>query len=92
MDLHIKDVLKKYIKEEPIGETYYNQKIKSYWEESMNATISSRTTGIYLKGGELTITVNSGPLRHELFLSRMSLLDQINEHLGQRVIQRITLR
>lgn len=92
MDLHIKDVLKKYIKEEPVGETYLNQKIKTYWETEMSPTISSRTTRILLKGNELTIAVSSAPLRHELFLNRDKLIVKINDHLEQDVVHTLWIR
>lgn len=92
MDLHISDVLKKYVKEGTVGEVYLNQKIRTYWEEEMSKTISSRTTSIILKSDELTIRVNSAPLRHELFVNRQKLIFKINEHLGQDVVRLLWLR
>ena len=92
MDLHIKDVFQKFIKEEKkFGDSYYSEKIKQLWQTHYNYSITSRTTAIDFKNGKLTITVNSSPLKHELFNNRDKIVDRLNQLLEKDVIKLIYL-
>ncbi len=90
MDLHIKDVLKNYIKKDKaIGDAYYSQKIKAYWTESLSESITSRIHHISFKSGKLIVKTYSSPLRNELFNNREQLRLKINKHLGEEVVNLI---
>jgi len=92
MDLHIKDVLKNYIKKDKVfGDAYHTQKIKEYWKSSMSESISSRTHELTYSKGKLTIKTYSAPLRNELFNSREQLRVKINAHLGEEIVNVINL-
>lgn len=92
MDLHIKDVLKNYIKKDrKIGDAYYTQKIKSFWEAELSQSIVTRTEDIKYMKGKLCIKVNSSALRHELFNNRQSLMDKINVHLDADIVHIVEL-
>lgn len=87
MDLHIKDVLKNYIKKDKkVGDAYYTQKIKAFWLEEFSQSITSRTTSLKFVNGKLYLKVNSAPLRHELFNNRQMLIDKINVHLDEDIL------
>ncbi len=92
MDLHIKDVLKNYIKKDKaIGDAYYAQKIKEFWKSSLSQSITSRIHHISFKSGKLIVKTYSAPLRNELFNNREQLKQNINDHLKEEIVQLIQL-
>ena len=93
MDLHIKDVLKKYIKEDKkVGDQYYVGKIQSFWQDRFSESIVQRTQSISFSKGKLTVLVESAPLRHELFINRSKIIEEINTHLGSEIVFVLNLR
>ncbi len=92
MDLHIRDVLKKYIKQDKrVGDAYYTQKINSFWKMELGDSINSRTSELRYKNGKLSISVTSAPLRHELFNNREKLIIRINAFLKEDIVHVIDL-
>jgi len=92
MEIHIKDVLKKYIEQQPIGDVYYEQKIRTYIQEDLNKSIADRITNVKYRKGELTLSIVSASLRHDLFINRDKLISKFNDHLGTEVIRIIWFR
>lgn len=93
MDLHIKDVLKNYIKKDKVvGDAYYTQKIRDYWKNNLAESITSRTHSLLYSKGKLTIKTYSAPLRNELFNSREQIRSKINVYLKDEIVNLIILR
>lgn len=65
----------------------YEAKIEAMWESVMGKTIARHTTAINLKGNRLYLTVDSAPLRNELFYARVKISDIINKELGTDIIK-----
>ena len=57
------------------------------WEAVMGRSVARHTTNVQLKGDRLYVTVDSSPLRNELFYSRLKIRDVINFELGTDVIK-----
>lgn len=91
MDLHIKEVLHKYINEEAIGDVYYAQKIRLYIRDQMSASISSRISEVQFANGWLTLHVDSASLRHDLYLNKESIIVSINQYLDREVVRLLKL-
>jgi len=91
MDLHIKDVIQKFINEEEIGDVYYAQKIRTYIKTEMSKSISSRITRVEYSEGWLTLYVNSATLRHDLYLNKAVIMEKINDHMERNVVRLLKL-
>lgn len=92
MDLHIKDVFNKLVKQEQkFGDQYYTERIGRIWQDSFNSSITRRTSNIKFSKGKLTIHVNSSSLKHDLFINRDKIVDKLNRLLGEDVVQIIHL-
>lgn len=88
MDLHIKDVLKKYIKQDKrIEDAYYSNKILEIWKNQFSESISKRTVSLKFHKGKLTVKVDSAPLRNELFNNREKIIQRLNEFLSEDIIK-----
>jgi len=92
MEKHIKEVLKKYIDQEPIGDVYYEQKIRTYIKEELNKSISERISSVSFRKGELTLSIPSSSLRHDLFMNKEKLITKFNDHIGDGTIRIIQFR
>jgi hypothetical protein len=62
-------------------------RIEAMWDSVMGRSVSRHTTNINLKGDRLYVTVDSAPLRNELFYSRTKIKEVINQELGVDVIK-----
>jgi hypothetical protein len=62
-------------------------KIESMWESLMGRSVARHTTQIQLRGDRLYVTVDSAPLRNELFYSRLKIRDVVNTELKADVIK-----
>jgi hypothetical protein len=67
----------------------YEAKIQSSWEVVMGKTIARYTKSINLKGGKLYLTIESAPLKNELFYSREKIKEIFNKELGAEVIKEV---
>ena len=93
MDLHIKDVLQKYIQtDQKVGDQYYSQKIRDFWKDRFADSIVQRTQEIQFSNGKLTVRIESAPLRHELFINRQKIKDQVNEYLQEQIVHLVILK
>ena len=93
MDLHIKDVLKKMIREDKkVGNGYYTEKVRHFWKNELSESISKRTKDIRYTNGTLILKLESAALRQELFNNKESLISRLNEFLGEEVITDISIK
>jgi len=69
----------------------YEAKIQGTWETVMGKTIARYTKSINLKGGKLYLTIESAPLKNELFYSREKIKDIFNKELGADVIKEVLI-
>ena len=65
----------------------YEAKIQAMWESLMGRSISRHTTQIQLKGSRLYLTVDSAPLKNELFYSREKICDVVNRELKREILK-----
>lgn len=65
----------------------YEARIEGMWEKVMGRTIARHTTNINLKGDRLYLTVDSAPLRNELFYSRVKIRDLVNKEFDKDIIK-----
>ncbi len=89
----LSDELKKlFSKGRPGERSFVESKIKRWWSEQMGEAIVSRTSALSYREGELTIAVNSAPLRNQLLQSRDMIIYRINKYLGSDEVQSVKLR
>jgi predicted nucleic acid-binding Zn ribbon protein len=84
--IHIKDALKKYLKEENIDQRFNEKKLITMWNEMMGAPIARRTTGIFIKNKVLFVKLSSAPLKQELTQAKSKVLELLETKMGQKVV------
>lgn len=88
----IKNVLKEYI--EALG---HRRKLKevnivSGWEKLMGKVIAGHTTQIYIKNKVLYVQLDSSVMRNELFMLREKIIEHLNSHAGETIVEKIVFR
>ena len=86
-EVSLGEALESVLKELNLKHGIYEAKIEGMWESLMGKTIARHTTNINLKGDRLYLTVDSAPLRNELFYARVKIKDVINKELGNDIIK-----
>ncbi|SRR6056297_1208950 len=89
----IGDLLKKMVdRGDQWSEKIQSERLKQAWKKCMGPMISGYTHQIYFSKGTLYVKLTSSVLRHELQLGRDKLQSNINEEMGQDIINKIVIR
>lgn len=62
------------------------------WNQLTGKLISRHTKKVQLYNKKLFVTVDSGPVRQEIFYSRQMLISQLNTIMGKEIIEEIILK
>jgi len=91
-DTTIGDALGNVMKQLKLENEVTNYNIRDVWQNMMSPAIHSRTEKILLRKDVLFIWINSAALKHELFLSREKLRQNLNEELDEEAIRVIIFK
>ena len=85
----LRDVVKKFLKEENLDKTLNEKRLISSWDEMMGVPIANRTTNVAIRNKIMYITLSSAPLKQELTQRKKSVLDIIETKFGKGIIDDI---
>jgi predicted nucleic acid-binding Zn ribbon protein len=88
----ISDVIRECLHEMQIDRKLKEVNLVSQWESMMGRTVSVRTDKIYIRNRILYIHVTSSVLKSELMMMRQEIVDKLNEHVGEKLIESIVIR
>jgi hypothetical protein len=92
-DMPIKDAMKLWLNQAAKHKKELNKvKIRKLWAEKMGTTINDYTKEIKIFGKRLYITIDSAPLRNELFYEREKIKSWVNNHLGEEAVVEVIIR
>jgi len=80
------------IKKLSLQEEVLSDRVQRIWNEEMSALILSRTEKVFLRKDVLFIHVLSSSLKHELFLSREKIKENMNNALGEKLIRQVIIK
>jgi mRNA-degrading endonuclease YafQ of YafQ-DinJ toxin-antitoxin module len=70
----LKEAIETFLKVSPIKNQYQENALVSAWSEIMGVPIAEKTTQIYIKDKTLFVRISSAPLRSELQMSKIKIL------------------
>ena len=88
---NIKDVVSEYLKKSGLERGLKESKVTGLWSDVLGQTIVSYTQEIKFQNGWLKVKISSSVVRHELFMMRDSIIDEMNKRLGSKVVYGIVL-
>ncbi len=88
---NIKDLLNDFLKNAKFKPKLDGQAVKDAWMELFGENIARYTLDIRFKNGELRVKLSSASLREELMRGRDQIIDNLNRHLGRKLVRRLKL-
>lgn len=88
----ISEVIDEFLKGSGLSHKLKKARIINHWEELVGKAVANRTTSIYIKRKTLFVTLNSSVVRNELILMRRQIIDALNKHAGEEIIDKIVIR
>ncbi len=88
----LKDVLDDMIREMRLGGKMNEMKVRKYWHELMGSYIMKHTSQVYYKGGKLFVYLESSALKQELHMAKDKIISNLNERLGENLVNDIIIR
>jgi len=85
----IKDILNVITKTKSLEKGLNNVKAIKFWKKSMGHNISQYTKKVILKENTLYIYINSATLKEELSYEKEKIIQNLNEAIGENIIQKI---
>ena len=80
-----------FILEMGLGAGLNQANVSSLWDKLLDPTVVFATEKKFLKEGKLYVRVSSSVVRNFLFTKRTSIIEQINEAAGKRLVTEIIL-
>lgn len=88
----LKEVLNELVSTYRLENRMDGARVVNLWKEIMGNAIANRTRRIYVRQGVLYLTIDSAPLKQELFMEKLKVMAMLNEKLGKEYIKEIVLR
>lgn len=90
--LPVNALLKLFIKEFRLEKGLLENRTLNLWDEMMGRMVAQATRQKYIKDSKLYVYLTSSIVRHELFMMRTEIVNEINRRAGQTVITEIILK
>ncbi|GAB4131174.1 MAG: hypothetical protein OHK0045_21450 [Raineya sp.] len=71
----LKEAIEQFLRVSPIKNQYQDSSLVRAWGEIMGQPIAEKTTQIYVKDKILFVRLSSAPLRNELQMSKVKILE-----------------
>jgi predicted nucleic acid-binding Zn ribbon protein len=88
----IKDAIELLLKTYKLDDRLAERRLINSWEEVMGKMIANHTKDLYIKNGQLFVTLDSSALRNELAMAKTKIIKMMNDAAGQAVINDVILR
>ena len=88
----IGDAIRQYLNQSRIKGGIQALQIEEVWEKVMGKTVARYTENIKVINRTLFITTNVAPLKQELLYQREKIIQRINEALGEKAIDEVTIQ
>jgi hypothetical protein len=86
------DALRKFLHQSPLKGSVQALQIEEVWEQIMGKTVARYTDKIKIHGTTLYIDTAIAPLRQELLYQKDTIVQRVNEALGEVVVKEVVIR
>lgn len=91
-EISIGDAIKQFLKKSKLKTGIQALQIEEIWEKLMGKTIAKYTDKIQIIHQTLFIKTNVGPLKQELIYQKETIIQRVNEALGEKVIKEVVIQ
>jgi hypothetical protein len=90
--LSLQEAMQQFLQKSKLKSGIQAAQIESVWEKLMGITIAKYTNSIKIVGHTLFITSEVAPLKSELMYQKDTIMERINEELGEKLITEVVIR
>lgn len=85
------DALKSFLQENDLQKGIDQVEMARAWNEVLGPGVARYTRSVRLRGGVLTVQLNSSVLREELSLGQSKIIALLNGHMGRDLVEELHL-
>ncbi len=87
----IGEALKQFLNKSRLKGYVQAIQIEDVWEQIMGKTIAKYTEKIAIHGDKLYVTTYVAPLKQELVYQKATIIQRVNEALGEKVVKEVII-
>ncbi len=91
-EISLQDAMQQFLKNSKFKTYIQAIQIEEVWESMMGKTVAKYTDKIQIIGTTLFITTAVAPLRNELLYQKDTILQRVNEALGEMTIKEVVVK
>ncbi|WP_430811783.1 MULTISPECIES: DUF721 domain-containing protein [unclassified Carboxylicivirga] len=88
----ISDVIKEVLKKDNLNKGLLENRAVHYWTKVLGPAVGKATHRIYVRNGILYVEMTSSVLRNELMMWKDKIIINLNQAIGDNIIQDIVFR
>lgn len=91
-EFSMQEAMEQFLRQSRIKNGIQAVRIESVWEELMGKTIAKYTEKIQIINQTLFITTSVAPLKNELLYQKETIIQRINEMMGEKLIREVVVK
>ena len=91
-EISLQDAIKQFLQKSRLKSGIQAMRIEDIWEELMGKTIAKYTEKIQIINSTLFITTSVAPLKNELLYQKETIIERINEAMGEKVVKEVIIK
>lgn len=91
-EMSLQEAMQQFLKNSKFKTYMQAMQIEDVWEQIMGKTVAKYTDKIQIIGTTLFITTSVAPLKNELVYQKETILQRVNEALGEKVIKEVVIK
>ncbi len=91
-ELSLQEAMQQFLRSSRLKTGIQAAQITEVWEQLMGKTISKYTDEIKIVGNTLYIHSTVAPLKNELLYQKETIIQRVNEALGEKVVKEVVVK
>jgi hypothetical protein len=91
-EVSLQEAMQEFLKKSRLKNGIQALQIEDVWEKIMGVTIAKYTDSIKIIGHTLFITSSVAPLKNELLYQKDTIVQRVNEALGEDLIKEVVIK
>lgn len=88
----IGDAMRKFLQGSQLKGSIQALQIEEVWEQLMGKTVARYTDRIRIHGQTLYVETSIAPLRQELIYQKETIIQRVNEAMGEKVVREVVIK
>lgn len=91
-EMNMGEAMQAFLNKSKLKKGIQAQQLTEVWENMMGKTVARYTDKLQLVNHTLFISTHVAPLRHELMYQRETIMQRVNEILGDDTVKEVVIR